>query len=535
VAELCDRLEGLPLALELAAARIALLSPREMLGQLERRFAFLVSRQRDTPARHRTLWAVIEGSYQLLNAVLQRFFARLSVFRGGWTLDAAQAVCEAGEERFGREAASDGGRTPAQALDYLEQLRDCSLLTVEEGGRYRLLETLREYAWEQLGASGERSAAQKRHQEWYLRLAEQADAAAYGPERAVWLTRLGEELDNMRAALAWCQEGAEGPPAPALTEDGIGPSEMGPRASPHPNRAVAEAGVRLARALFWVWDRRGNIVEGLQWLEGALARGKELPASVRAPALFCAAEFAGSLGNREQRRDFLRAAREEYQQVLTRVRTQADRREVLRTLHALAEVGGRQEDWEAAWGFCVEARRLSEELGEPLGRARTLELMAAAPLAQGDLETARVLLEERMAICRTLGDPELLIHALGAMGHVECREGNYARARALYLESMELRWKVGHQLALAQSLEDVAVLAGRQGQMERAIRLLAAAEAFCETFGARPPVADPQEYERTVADARTALGEAGFAAAWAAGRALSLEQAIGCALEERDT
>jgi tetratricopeptide (TPR) repeat protein len=477
---------------------------------------------------------VIEGSYQLLEAELQRFFARLSVFRGGWTLEAAQAVCD---ER--------------QALDYLEQLRDCSLLTAEEGGRFRLLETLREYAWEQLGASGERSAAQKRHQEWYLRLAEQADAAAYGPVRAVWLTRLGEELDNMRAALAWCQEAGEeridresgqrrgpgpgeGPPAPALTEDGIGPSEIGPRASPHPNRAAAEAGVRLARALFWVWDRRGNIVEGLQWLEGALARGKELPASVRAPALFCAAEFAGSLGNREQWRDFLRAAREEYQQVLTRVRTQADRREVLRTLHALAEVAGRQEDWEAAWGFCVEARQLSEELGEPLGRARTLELMAAAPLAQGDLETARVLLEERMAICRALGDPELLIHALGGMGHVECREGNYARARALYLESMELRWKVGHQLALAQSLEDVAVLAGRQGQMERAIRLLAAAEAFCETFGARPPVADPKEYERTVAEGRAALGEAGFAAAWAAGRALSLEQAIGFALEESE-
>jgi hypothetical protein len=171
-------------------------------------------------------------------------------------------------------------------------------------------------------------------------------------------------------------------------------------------------------------------------------------------------------------------------------------------------------------------------LGDADGLARALEAMAGVALARGELSTARPLLEERLGICRRLGTTSLLIHALGGIGHLEREEGNYALARAYYQESLVLRHEVGDKWALAQSLEDLAVLAGRQRQSERAIRLLGAGEAYCETLGATPPVATVPAYQKTVAEGRAALGEAAFAAAWAEGRALSLEQAMAYALEE---
>jgi predicted ATPase/DNA-binding SARP family transcriptional activator len=497
--ELCDRLEGLPLALELAAARAAMLTPEQMLAQLEQRFAFLVSRQRDVPPRHRTLRAAIESSDQLLDPELRQFFARLSVFRGGWTLEAARSVCD-----------------KPGVLDALEQLRDASLIGVEEGSRgqarggwmrYRMLETLREYAWERLSASGELAAVRDRHRDWYLRLGEQAAAVAYGPEQKGWLSRLESEFDNLRAALAWSQEQADA------------------------DSTAAEAGLRLASALWWLWLRRGHLTEGLQWLEGALARGSGLPASVRAPAFLRAAHLAHGRGSRDRSDTFLEQARVEYEKVLTLARREGDRGEIAATLASLADVSSELHDLDAAWAFSTETRQLLQELGDPIGLSRTLEVMARVVLARGDLKAGRPLLEERLAICRELGDSDLLVHALGAMGHLERDEGDYARARALYEESLVMRRELGYLHALAQSLEDLAVLAGREQHPERAIRLLGAAEAFCETLGARPPVAIVAEYERTVAEGRAALGEAAFAAVWGQGRAMTLEGAILYALE----
>jgi predicted ATPase/DNA-binding SARP family transcriptional activator len=508
VAELCDRLEGLPLALELAAARAAVLSPAQMLAQMERRFELLVTRQRDVPPRHRTLLAAVEGSYQALPPELQRFFRRLSVFRGGCSLEAAEAVCEV-----------------PQALDLLTELCECSLVVAEgstrdgaaageetgaEALRYRLLETLREYGWEQLAASGELSAVRNRHQAWYLRLAEQAHAAADGPEHAVWLTRLEAELDNLRAALAWCQEAADA----------------------DPESDAAEAGLRLAAALWWLWYRRGNLAEGQQWLEGALARSGDLPASLRAPAIFRTASLASARGERERAQSLLRATRQEYEKALALAHASGDRRVIADATLVLAELGTHEPDVEGTLSYAAEARQQMEALGDRGGLVRALEVMAQTALWRGDRQAARPLVEERLAICRERGASELLIHALGAMGHLERDEGDYARARALYEESLGLRRKMGNQLALAQSLEDFAVLAGRQRQAERAIRLLGAAEAFCETLGARLPVADATDYERTVAEGRAALGEAAFAAAWAEGRAMSLQQAIDDGLSE---
>jgi predicted ATPase/DNA-binding SARP family transcriptional activator len=491
---ICRRLDGIPLAIELAAARARVLTPGQIAARLDDRFRLLTGGARGALPRHQTLRALIDWSYDSLPAAEAGLLRRLSVFAGGWTLEAAEAVASS-----------------TDVLDLLDSLVDRSLVLVDEvagGLRYRLLETVRAYAGEKLAASGELTAVRKRHRDWYLQLAEQSAAAAHGPESAAWLTCLEAELDNFRAVLARCREEADA----------------------HPGSDAAAAGLRLADALFWFWTNQGYLTEGWQWLEGALARGGQLPAGLRASALIRGTHLAYLQGDRDRSLTFRKAARRESQEVLALARREGDRAAVARALLSLAEATAKDGDLDAAWSLCVEARPLFEELGEPVGLAGTLEWLASIASQRGDRRAARPLLEERLATCRALGESELLIHALGGMGHLERDEGDYARARALYQESLLLRRKLGHQLALAQSLEDLAALAGRERQWERAVRLLGAAEAFCETLGAQPPVAVVQEYERTVAESRAALGEAGFAAAWAEGRTLSLEEAMAYAL-----
>jgi non-specific serine/threonine protein kinase len=281
------------------------------------------------------------------------------------------------------------------------------------------------------------------------------------------------------------------------------------------------------------WTGRGYVTEGWRWLEGALARGGQLPAGLRVSALLRGGHLA-YWGDRDRSIQFLKAARSEGEEALALARREGDRAAVARALLSLAQATTNDGDPGAAWSLCLEARPLFEELGDPLGLAGALEWLASIASQRGDRRAARPLLEERLALCRTFGASELLIHALGAMGHLERDEGNYAQARAFYQESLLLRRKLGHQLALAQSLEDLAALAGRERQWERAVRLLGAGEAFCETLGARPPVAFIPAYERTVAEARATLGEAAFVAAWAEGRAMSLEQALAYALAEEE-
>jgi predicted ATPase/DNA-binding SARP family transcriptional activator len=535
VGELCDRLDGLPLAIELAAARTAMLGPRGMLACLEKRFELLVSRHRDTPARHRTLRAAVETSYRLLPQELQRFFSRLSVFRGGWTLEAAEAVC---------------AECRARCLDYLEQLRDSSLILAEGDPshsalpevRFRMLETLREYAWEQLTASGERSVIQRRHQEWCLYLSERAFARSEWPELAVWLARLEAEIDNLRAALAWCAEAAD--------------------ADLH--REAAAAGLRLATALWWFWFRSGNLAEGRQWLEGALARSGNLPANLRAPAFLCLAHAASARGEREPAESLWRATRQEHERALTLARAGGDRRTIAEATLALAEVADRTGDVESARKHADEARRRMQALGDRDGLIRAIRtlggerawrhaaevrqqmeaagdrgglnhaiwLMATLALSRGERQTARELLEELTPLCRKGCESGLLFHALGVMGHLARDEGDYARARACYGESLVLRRKIGSRYALVQSLEDLAVLAGREQRAERAARLWGAAEAFCEALGVPQPVIDRREYERAISEGRAALGDAAFAAAWAEGRRMTLEDACAYALQE---
>jgi hypothetical protein len=374
--------------------------------------------------------------------------------------------------------------------------------------RYRMLETVREYAWEKLEASGERAAIRDRHRDWYLQLAEQFAATVDRPEYVPRLVRLEPELDNLRAALAWCREAAAAG-----------------------SESAAEVWLRLAHALGQFWLHRGYIAEGLQWLEGALGRSGPLSPTLRAPAFLYAAYLAAHRGDRDQSQSFFRSSRAEQEKVVKRARASATPAEIAQAVLVLADIAEHLNDLDAAWELGQEARERMQAVGDRMGLVRSLGVMAAVAEARGDREARKPLQEERLAICRELGESELFLHALGGTGHLARDEGDYARARSLYAESLALRRKGGYWLAVAQSLEDFAALASREGHAERAIRLLGAGEAFCETLGARPPVAHPTEYERTVAESRAALGEAAFAAAWAEGRAMSLDEALEYALE----
>jgi predicted ATPase/DNA-binding SARP family transcriptional activator len=569
VAELCRRLEGLPLALELAAARSSVLTPPQLLEQLTRRFEVLVSRQRDMPTRHRSLHAAIEWSYHLLSPELQRCFARLSVFRGGWTLEAADAVC-------GNEKAPT---TPFNVLDALAELRECSLVLAEEEGtgmRYRMLETLREFAFEQLSLE-ERAQVARQHAEYYLLLAEHGKREDPDPDQEPWLERIERERLNLQVALGWSLADESG----------------------------AETALRLVAALRGFWENHPT--EGREWVAAALAAQGDQPAARRAEALHVAGRLA------LMQNDLLpgRAALEE---CLALQRASGNRAGMATLLHTLGQCVSALGEYEEARALLEEAAAIRRELGDGPGTAWTLGSLAWMLQSQGDLEqarrcleeslaiarecgvrlataqvlhglgwiramqgdrtaaesylkescavaseltgrpdpapvtygmrrhawretdeeTARYLLEANLAFWRALGNPWEVIHALGALGHLARQQGDYAGCAAFYRESLAPRQERGDRFTIAQSLEDFAGLAARQGEHQRAARLLGAADALCARLGRSLPVAWPDEYRRTMASAREALGEEAFAAARSAGRVMSLQEAIDDACEARN-
>jgi non-specific serine/threonine protein kinase len=278
VAELCHRLEGIPLAIELAAARAQVMSPVQILAQLEHRFDFLVSRQRDVAMRHRTLRAAIDWSYQLLSPELQRFFAQLSVFRGSWTVEAAEAICDFGLPILDSGADAATIQNPkskiqnVDVLDYLAQLRECSLILAEESAgemRFWMLETLREYGQEKLADWSEAEVIGRRHRDYFCALVETARENFQGPDEPRWIERLESEHDNIRAALACCQAAPDG----------------------------AEVGARMVFALWRFWWVHGYMTEGRKHTAAILAREDLGPTRARRSALrgWGAGERAGRL------------------------------------------------------------------------------------------------------------------------------------------------------------------------------------------------------------------------------------------------
>lgn len=538
VAQLCIRLEGIPLAIELAASRAQVLSPAQMLDQLAGgpggRFDLLVTRQRGISERQRALRATVDWSYRLLSEPLQTFFCRLAVFRGGWTVEAAERVCE-----------------EPLALDHLAQLRDCSLVETDEGPdgiRFRMLETLRDYAEERLLAAGEFAAARERHTAYFLALAETAEPELRGPNQAAWLERLEADHDNFRAALLK----AEGGRMKDEAQD-------------------AALGLRLVAALWYFMSIRGHLAEGRRQLDGVLA---EVPAdhsslgrsALRARALAAAGALAHDQSDYEPARALLEESVSLLRDLTGLPGGEKEAGGLAHALNCLANVRLDQGSADDALLLYQEALGLCREAGDTRGAAMGLSNMGVLHLERGEVDRAAELLEESIGLKRTLGNPYGLAMSLESLGNLERSRGDRERSRELCEEALAIRRTLGHRLGIAMSLnnlghllletgdsegawahlrdsldlfleldeprsaiEALTGLAGTmaaQGRHEDAVRLLAAMEAQREARGFEPRPCEKAVLKRWRAEVRNAVEAARLEVLWREGRALTFEGAV---------
>lgn len=571
IASICTRLDGLPLAIELAAAHIKVLLPATLLARLERRLPLLTDGAYDLPGRQQTMRGAIEWSHDLLNLDEQRLFRWLAVFAGGCSLEAAEAV---------------GGSLSDGAVDILAALTslvDKSLMRAEaraDTERFTMLETVREYGLERLAASGETEAAQRQHAAYSMAFAEAVEPELTGAEQATWLSRLEIEHDNLRVSFQWAYEHGE-----------------------------MEVGLRLAGALWRFWMQHGHAREGRAWLERflALAANDDCAqmGSVWAKAVYAAGVLTTEQG------DYARA-KTLIGENLPLVREFGGKRYTAALLNALGAIAEYQAEYDRAIAYFTESLALQRELGNQHGAAVslnnlgnlarkqgqypramaqyeeslatkralgdkrgsgiTLFNMAAAARDQGHYAHAAALIEESIALHRAIHDKPGLAYALNNLGDVARDQGDPTRATPLYEESLSLFREQGDQsgialvlknlgdiarmthdsagatalytqsvtryraasntLGIAECIESLALIAHMQGQWERAARLLSAAATLREAIGAPLPLVDRAAIEDATAPTRAALGVASFAAAWAAGQTMSLEQAIAEAVGE---
>ncbi|HSH80075.1 MAG TPA: tetratricopeptide repeat protein, partial [Herpetosiphonaceae bacterium] len=506
VAEVCARLDGLPLAIELAAARTKMLPPEALLQRLSNRLRLLTGGARDLPARQQTLRAAIDWSYSLLQPAEQTLFARLAVFMGGRTLEAVEAVCNA------------AGDLDIDPFEGVASLLDKSLLRQEEGPggepRFVMLETIHEYARERLEMSGDVEDLRQRHAEYFRQVAEAAEVGFWGLHQGVSLARLAAEQDNLRAALGWALERREG-----------------------------ETALRLAGGLGYFWQASGQLIEGRQWLEAALATMQQAQAAVpeagsasavRAKTLFHAAYIARLQG------DFA-SAHMHAEEALALTRASEDKRALAWSLENLAMIAGAQGDFVTARERNAEALALQRELGDPSNLAVMLNNEGWRAYLAGDDARALALLEESLALFRQVEDTTIrLVSTLETLGLMLIERAEHARARTLLTEALHLAQQYGDKSVLMWGLEGLACLAAPEGTIrgepvagaQRAARIFGAAEALRETQGELLSPDERSVYERHVAFARAHMQEPDWSAARAEGRAMPLEQAVAYALED---
>jgi predicted ATPase/DNA-binding SARP family transcriptional activator len=426
IGRLCDRLEGLPLALELAASWAAVLSPTQMLEQMEDRFAFLVSRNRGRPPRHKTLHAAIDSSVRLLNPETRPLFARLAIFRGGWTSEAAQHVCVVPE-----------------TLPHLALLQEHSLVQANEHEavmRFSMLESLRQFAWAQV-TPVERGDLAARHARYFLRLAEEAESALATAEQTQWLDLLDTEHDNMRAALVWAQ------------------SESGD----------TETLFALVCTLSRFWFLRGYFQEGRKRLEEALnCDASRVPARLRARALLESAMLAHYHGDN-------RVAYAYARQSLSLYESLGDERGVAQAYNRLGNVATIQGDHEAAAGYQQAVLQFWRRLGVTREIASALNNIGNNANARGDYAAARSSFEEGLVLARMSADASVTAILVGNLGLTTLFQGDPAAAQRHFEESLALRRQLGSQQGIAGSKANLAMAAFEMGRLEEAIRLNAEA------------------------------------------------------------
>jgi predicted ATPase len=475
VSELCARLEQLPLALELAAARVRLLSPEQLLERLSGRLDLLQA-GRGVDARQHTLRATIEWSHDLLGDDEQLLFARLAVFRGGCTLESAEEVCDAG-------------------LDTLQSLVDKSLVRVREHNRFWMLETIREYALEQLEASGEADEFTRRHAEHFLALAEEAEPHARQYSRE-WLDRLEQEHDNLRAAIDWFTATGE-----------------------------TESGQRLVGALGEFWGIRGHMAEAWRRIQSALEADMR-PTPARARALMEAAGTALGRGDDA-------AVRKLADEALVLHQSLRDDWGVAGSLFLLGHAAADEGEFETAAKLAEQSARLYREASDEYGALTAAWLLGWALRGLGESERARILDEQTLAEARARGAKNIQAHLVESLALRTVEEGHPADALPLFREAYEINLELDDRWRMALVACRLATALIALGEPERATQVLASGQAQLEDMGADPAWRRDSR-ERDAGRLRGELGEAVFAEVWEQGRALTADEAVALALDALD-
>jgi predicted ATPase/class 3 adenylate cyclase/Tfp pilus assembly protein PilF len=529
LASICHRLDGIPLALELAAARLRSLSLEAIDNKLDQRFRLLTGGSRTALPRQQTLRSLIDWSYDLLIDTEKLTLQRLSVFTGGWTLAAAEQVC------------ADGVVGAGEVLDLLTSLCDKSLVVVEhsEGhSRYRLLETVRQYARELLLESGSGEAVRNRQRDYFLMLAEEAEPKLMGAEQATWLRCLDEEHDNLRSALDWSL-----------------------------SQAQWRTGLRLCGSLQRFWWARGHLTEGRETCVRLLGSpGAEERTHARAKALSVAGVLAyhqcdypaaralgeESLAIRRESGDRkgiaaslnniglvacdqgdFASARALYEESLAIKRELGDRSGIANSLNNLGNVAYDQADFTAARALYDESLIIARELGDREAVSRLLSNLGNVAMHQRDLASARALHEESLAIKRELGYRQRIASSLNSLGNLATDQGDFESSRALYQEGLAIEIELGDRLGIAISLRGLAAVVAAMGNSLHAARIWGAAERLRVEVGSPLSPNDSIDCDRRVTAARAAAGDdAAFDCAWQEGHSLTLEQAMTLALGE---
>ena len=493
VAQICQRLEGIPLAIELAAGRIGMLSAEQLSKRLDDYLKLLSRGERTAEPRQRSMRATLKWSHELLSEPERVLFRRVSVFAGGWTLEAAEEVC------------SGEGIEESDVLDLLSELVERSLVVAgtgeEEARRFRLLEPIRQYGQERLQESGESEAIRSRHAASFLALAKQAGPELSGSQQVMWLKRLDTERDNMRAAVRWL----------------LGKGE---------SQTVA----RIGWAVWLFWWMHGYFTEGRRWMEEALAKSDAMPASARAKALFVAGTMADGQADRCAAEPLLEESLGLFKELGNRLGSAL-------ALGGIGLVAVGQWQHERGIAFFQEALDLFLELGQEWNASVMLSFLAVAWFRQGDLIRAKRLADQGLELAREIGDPaEATSIACFAGAAVAQAEGDHERAKGLFGEGLKLSAESGEESNVAYCLQGLAASAASEGRQVRAARLWGAAEALLEKIEATAYIYAPDRsvYQDQVSAARAQLDEEAWEAAWAKGRAMPPEQAIEYALSDEE-
>jgi non-specific serine/threonine protein kinase len=573
VVQVCQRLDGIPLAIELAAARVRMMSVGEIAKRLEDRFNFLTAGNRTALPRHQTLRAAIDWSYELLSQPERLFFSRISVFAGGFTLHAAEKI------------AAGGGVSTKQVIHLLGQMINKSLVTLnlhsEEPGsetRYGMLETIREYAHEKLDELGEMEQMRQRHRDFFIGFAEQAALKLRGAGQFEWLNRLEAEHNNLRAVLQWTYE-------------------VGDR----------DTTLRLAEVLFWFWNRRGYLSEGRVWLERALADDPALTRSAQATLLYQVAVLAGAQGDFARARELveksivlwrtldskdqqglplalallanwvrdggdLGTSRSLAQESVALSREQGNSWNLAFSLMFLGMALRDQEDFNLAQSAIEESVRIWQELGDLWGLPEALRRLGLVAYRRGDYEVAYSLAEKALHIQRQLGDKQRIAYSIHNLGIFTLAQGKMERAKLFFDQGLILFREIGDKNGIVLSLQYQGLFALLQGddvqaqsfleegltlaretgplwirgnyllwladlaadreQFRRAVRLCSAAKTHLDAVASFWDAFERARYERIINLTRASLGENAFSIAQAEGRAMTIERAVAYALED---